>query len=259
MLRTATPEPSVSRILIPLPDHDFDTTEASIPWRFLTEAGHEVVFATETGAVAACDPRLLEGVIFGQLGAEPDACAAYRAMIASESFRQPVRWEQIVPEDYAGFLLPGGHAPRMRQYLGSALLQQKMAACFALGRPFAAVCHGVLVLARARALDEPARSVLHGYRSTCLPAYMERLAYWLTAWRLGRYYRTYPEYVEAELRAALARPDDFQRGPVTLFAKSTAESDRGGFVVEDRHYLSARWPGDVHLMTRRWLGRLQVG
>lgn len=247
----------MARVLIPLPDHDFDTTESAIPWRYLVEAGHEVVFATERGDVAACDPRLLDGVIFGQLGAEADACAAYRDMVASDAFRHPLRWDAIVPEDYAGFLLPGGHAPRMRQYLGSALLQRKMAACFALERPFAAVCHGVLVLARARHPDEPARSVLHGYRSSCLPAYMERLAYWITAWKLGRYYRTYPDYVETEVRAALARPEDFVRGPITLFAKSTATRDRGGFVAEDRHYLSARWPGDVHLLARRFVAKLQ--
>ena len=52
----------MARVLIPLPDADFDTTEVAVPWRVLTDAGHAVVFATETGAVAACDPRLLAGV-----------------------------------------------------------------------------------------------------------------------------------------------------------------------------------------------------
>ena len=28
---------------------------------------------------------------------------------------------------------------------------------------------------------------------------MERVAYFLTAWKLGGYYRTYPEYVEDEV------------------------------------------------------------
>ena len=37
------------RVLVPLPDADFDTTEVAVPWRLLTEAGHEVVFATERG------------------------------------------------------------------------------------------------------------------------------------------------------------------------------------------------------------------
>ncbi len=36
----------------------------------------------------------------------------------------------------------------MRQYLGSAELRDKVAQFWALERPVAAICHGVLVLAR---------------------------------------------------------------------------------------------------------------
>lgn len=68
-------------ILIPLPDKDFDTTEVAVPWRLLIDAGREVVFATERGgATPACDPLLLTGVIFGQLGAAPDALRAYEQL-----------------------------------------------------------------------------------------------------------------------------------------------------------------------------------
>ena len=42
----------VARVLIPLPDHDFDVTEVAVPWKLLRRAGHEVVFATERGAQA---------------------------------------------------------------------------------------------------------------------------------------------------------------------------------------------------------------
>jgi ThiJ/PfpI family protein len=56
----------------PLPDRDFDVTGVAVPWRLLREAGHQVDFATErAGTVPAADPRLLDGVIFGQLGAAP--------------------------------------------------------------------------------------------------------------------------------------------------------------------------------------------
>ena len=54
------------RVLIPLPDNDFDVTEVAVPWRLLTRAGHQVVFATERpGVLPAADPRLLAGVILG--------------------------------------------------------------------------------------------------------------------------------------------------------------------------------------------------
>ena len=60
----------MARVLVPLPDTDFDPTETAVPWRLLREAGHEVAFATESGRVPRCDPLLLTGVVFGKLGAE---------------------------------------------------------------------------------------------------------------------------------------------------------------------------------------------
>jgi putative intracellular protease/amidase len=39
----------MAKILIPLPDKDFDVTEVAVPWRMLKNAEHEVVFATENG------------------------------------------------------------------------------------------------------------------------------------------------------------------------------------------------------------------
>lgn len=190
------------RILVPLPDHDFDVTEVAVPWRLLTRAGHTVAFATETGAVPRCDPRLLSGVLFGQLGADPEARRFYQEMAPDPAYRTPLRWADLDPGAYDALLLAGGHAPGMRQYLGSEVLHTKVAAFWDTGCPVAAICHGVLVLARARNTTT-GRSVLDGCRTTCLPGYMEALAYGLTFWKLGRYYRTYPAYVETEVREAL--------------------------------------------------------
>jgi putative intracellular protease/amidase len=245
----------MARVLIPLPDTDFDPTEVAVPWGLLREAGHEVVFATEKGRVPRCDPLLLTGVVFGQLGADPPAIADYRRLQAAAEFVAPLRWQDIEPLHFDALLLPGGHAPGMHQYLGSALLQERIARFAALRRPIAAICHGVLLLARAR---NPAsgRSLLHGRRTTCLPKYMEGLAYALSFWKLGRYYRTYPAYVEDEVRAALAAPADFQRGPLTLGARGSAGDDRAAFVCEDGDYISARWPGDAYLFARRLIARL---
>ncbi|MDI5962023.1 type 1 glutamine amidotransferase domain-containing protein [Streptomyces sp. SL13] len=237
------------RVLIPLPDRDFDVTEVAVPWRVLRDAGHQVVFATErAGTVPAADPRLLTGVLFGKLGAHEEPVRFYRELERAPEFAATVAWEAVEPADYDGLLLPGGHAPGMRQYLGSPVLAGKVSAFWALRRPVGAICHGVLVAARA--------GVLGGHRTTCLPAYMERTAYALTAWRLGRYYRTYPAYVEQEVRAALDRPEQFERGPRAGTARGTATDDTAAFVVEDGHYLSARWPGDAYLFGRRFAAML---
>ena len=89
-----------------------------------------------------------------------------------------------------------------------------------------------------------------------MPKYLERSAYLATAWKLGRYYRTYPTYVEDEVRAALASPSQFERGPRVLGERGTATDDRGAFVVEDGDYVSARWPGDAYLFAKRFLATL---
>lgn len=235
-------------VLIPLPDRDFDTTEVSVPWRVLTQKGHKVVFATERGAAPpACDPLLLSGVLFGQLGADPIPRSLYAELTRDAAFNAPLAWSDLDASAYDGLLLPGGHAPGMRQYLASEVLQSKVAEFWSLERPVAAICHGVLVLARSRAKD--GQSVLHATRTTCLPKYMEALAYGLTFWKLGSYYRTYPAYVEDEVRAACGR---FERGPITLATRGTEQRDRGAFTVRDGRYLSARWPGDAWKFAREF-------
>jgi len=241
----------MARVWIPLPDRDFDVTEVAVPWKLLARAGHEVVFATEKGATPAADSRLLDGVLFGKLGAADEPKAFYRELEQADAFRRPLAWDAVEPSRFDGLILPGGHAPGMRQYLGSETVQRLVVQFWRSGRPVGAICHGVLVLARARD-PSTGKSVLAQSRTTCLPKYMERSAYLLTFWKLGRYYRTYPAYVEDEVRAALDEPAQFVRGPRVLTARGTETDDRAAFVVEDGRYLSARWPGDAYLFAKKF-------
>ena len=231
---------------MPLPDRDFDVTEVAVPWALLRRAGHQVVFATERGDVTPqCDPLLLRGVLFGQFGALPEPCAFYRELELDPAFRRPISWDGDLTA-YDGLLLPGGHAPGMRQYLGSPVLQLRVAQYFASGRPVGAICHGVLVAARSGALA--------GRQTTCLCKYQELVAYLLTFWKLGRYYRTYPAYVEDEVRGLAGK---FLRGPISLIRRDTATDCSPAFVVEDGSYLSARWPGDAYTFATRFIRKLE--
>ena len=225
----------MSRILIPLPDQDFDITEVVVPWRVFCDAGFDVVFATEEGATAACDPLLVTGVIFGKLGAKPENVALYRELEKDAAFQKPIRYSEI-DVDFAGVVLPGGHAKGMRQYLESEVLRTRLLALWKADRPFGAICHGTIVLARL--VDAEGAPVARGRRATCLPAWMELSAWALTAWKLGDYYRTYKQTVEAELREALGSDGVFERGPLSNnYARP--------FVVEDGNLVTARWPGDA--------------
>src|SRR5579859_5705973 len=104
---------------MPVPDRDFDVTEVAVPWRLLRDAGHQVDFATErAGTVPAADPRLLTGVIFGRLGAADEARLFYSELTAAPEFTSTLGWDALDPAAFDGLILPGGHAPGMRQYLG---------------------------------------------------------------------------------------------------------------------------------------------
>jgi putative intracellular protease/amidase len=255
MVVRASCEDLFVKVLVPLPDNDFDTTEVAVPWRLLTEAGHDVLFATEHGGSApSCDQRLIDGILLGRLGAHPEPIEFYEEMRRTDAFTTPLSWGDLDVSAYDGMLLAGGHAPGMRQYLGSAELRAFIAKFWATGKPVGAICHGVLVLARSK--DARGVSVLARRRTTCLPKYMERGGYLLTFWKLGRYYRTYPAYVEDEVIANLASPDQFQRGRRET-KRGTRTDHRHAFVVDDGNHVSARWPGDSYLFAERFIEKLR--
>jgi putative intracellular protease/amidase len=245
----------MARVLVPVPDRDFDVTEVAVPWKLLTTAGHQVVFATEHGVKPAADPLLLTGVVFGRLGADPEPRAFYAELEEAPAFVRPLAWRDVDIASLDAIILPGGHAKGMRQYLEAKDLFARVAAFARTGKPLGAICHGVLVLARAKD-GATGKSVLAARRTTCLPKYMERSAWLATAWKLGRYYRTYDEYVEDEVREALDHPEQFVRGPRVLFRRGTKGDDSAAFIVEDGNYVSARWPGDAYLFAKRMLARL---
>jgi putative intracellular protease/amidase len=235
----------MKKALIPIPDKDFDTTEVSITWKIFKENGVQVVFATEHGAIGETDPLLLTGVIFGQLGAKKDAIEAYYQLLNTEEFQQPIRYADINPAEFDLLFLPGGHAKGMRQYLESKVLQQKVVEFFHLNKLVGSVCHGPLILARS--IDpETGRSVVYNYYLTALTKSLEKLAYDLTKWKLGEYYRTYPEYVQDEISKVLADKNNFKTGTSAFIP----------FIAEDRNLTTARWPGDVKKLAQKLVEKL---
>jgi putative intracellular protease/amidase len=236
----------MKRILIPLPDRDFDVTEVAVPWKLWKNQGYEITFATEAGKIGQCDPLLLTGVIFGKLGATAEAIGYYREMTESAEFQHPIPYAEIRPEEYDLLHLPGGHAQGMKQYLESKTLQGKVLAFFKAQKLVGSICHGPIVLART---IDPAtgKSVIHGRKVAALTKFLERLAYYITAWKLGKYYRTYPAYVQDEVAAAMGDSSNFQRGPKQFEP----------FVFEDGNLVTARWPKDSWLYAGRLILRLE--
>ncbi|MFE4710007.1 type 1 glutamine amidotransferase domain-containing protein [Paenibacillus sp. NPDC056722] len=240
--------PQQKRVLIPLPSQDFDTTEVVVPWYLCREAGFQVDFATPDGKRAYTDPYLLTGVVFGQLGADQVVVQRYHQQLELDpDFLHPLVYGDIDPEIYDGLILPGGHAKGMTVYLESATLQKKVLHFWKLGRPVGAICHGPIVLART--IDpQTGQAVVYGKKMTSLTKSLERTAYWLTAWARGRYYRTYPEYVQDEVTRHLQKREDYVKGP----------SFNRPFIVEDGQLLTARWPKDAALFAETFIRKVGV-
>ncbi|APU43891.1 type 1 glutamine amidotransferase domain-containing protein [Streptomyces sp. TN58] len=250
-------------ILFLLPAGDYDPTEAAVPWAALRDAGFEVRFATPDGKVALADPRLTDlgfSWLSPWLMTRRAELAAYRRLTEDPSFLAPFSYTEAEaeaePSDITGLFVPGGHAPRMRTLLEDATAQRLFARVFTRGLPVGAVCHGVLLAARAQ---DPAtgRSVLHGRRTTALTSLLELTGWNLTRLWLGRYYRTYQATVQQEVTAALADPSHFLAGP-PLPVRDTAARPGRGFTVTDGNYVSARWPGDCHRLAADYLSLVRA-
>jgi putative intracellular protease/amidase len=145
-------------------------------------------------------------------------------------------------------------------------VQQMAVDAFRVRKPVGAICHGVLVAARA---TDPAtgHSVLHGRRTTALTWALERkawgVAHYTRFWD-PNYYRTYVEEpgqrwgfmsVQQEVTRRLADPADFVdvekgapdwRRKTNGRARDRVDDARPAWVVRDGSYVSARWPGDAH-------------
>ena len=284
----------MARVLVLLPARDFDPSEAAVSWRVLANAGHTVGFATPNGRPAVADDMMLTGKGLDPWGAIPllrnlplvgllmranrDARKAYAEMIVDPNYVAPQRWDAIDASAFDALLLPGGHRARgMREYLESEILQRHVASFFDEEKPVAAICHGVLLAARSIS-KHTRRSVLWGYQTTALTWAFEN-----SAWSVARvtrfwdpnYYRTYPEQngqpkgfmsVQQEVTRALARPDDFRDVPKTDphyrrktsgLARDSRDDETPAFVVRDRNYVSARWPGDAHTFAKTFAGMLK--
>jgi putative intracellular protease/amidase len=284
----------VARILFLLPARDFDPSEAAVSWRVLSRAGHGIGFATPDGKPAVADDMMLTGRGLDLWGAIPlvrnwplvglllranrDARIAHAGMVADPGYLAPQRWDALDPLAFDALLLPGGHRARgMRDYLESEILQRHVAGFFDADKPVAAICHGVLLAARSQS-KRTGRSVLHGYQTTALTWALEN-----SAWSVARitrfwdpnYYRTYLEQngqpkgfmsVQQEVTRSLARAEDFRDVPksdpdsrrkTSGMERDSIDNPAPAFVVRDRNYVSARWPGDAHTFAKTFAGMLQ--
>ena len=211
------------------------------------------------------------------LRANQAARSAYSAMIKDANFQQPLSYEQLDINDLAGVVFPGGHDKAIKPYLESESLRKFVRKLFPQTggepiMPVAAICHGVLVLARTT--DAQGVSVVYQRKLTSLPWSFEN-----KAWQLGKivrfwqpdYYRTYMENlyepvgfwgVEQELKRLTGGFCDVSKESTHYWRKTngihrdSSTDDRCAWVVQDGRLLTARWPGDAHTFAKRFIALL---
>jgi putative intracellular protease/amidase len=238
--------PVTARILMPLPDHDYDPGEAAPPWQACKERGWKVEISTEHGIAAEGDRNKLKGPLPGWLSASMTARATYQQMIQDHDYLHPVPYAEIDPDGYDALLLPGGDGLGMHQYLDSQVLRDKVLQFWRQGKLIGAICHGILVLART--IDpKTGCSILYGRKVTAPPASLDRAAYWLDKRLVKHGYIMYDQCVFDEVRASLQRPEDMSPGPNPIKP----------FVVTDGRLITARWYRDAELFAQRFVEKLQ--
>ena len=106
--------------------------ELLTPYRLLTEAGHDVVFATPNGVAPVADPGSLQ---------DGDAVA----IAAIPGLDAPLALAGVDAAEFAAVYYPGGHGP-MQDLAVDDASGALIAATLHAGRPLAAVCHGLAAL-----------------------------------------------------------------------------------------------------------------
>jgi protease I len=250
----------MKKILIPMPSYGADPTEVAIPWQLLSLKGYHPTFVTPDGKKATLDAVMLNGKGLGiwrsLLKTRKDASDACSAMQQTSEFCSPSRYDAVSAENFDALLLPGGHDKGVREYLESETLQNLVVDFFEQKKPVAAICHGVVLAARS-INPSTGRSVINNYETTCLLKSQEMAAFQLTRLWLKDYYLTYPDItVEDEVRGALDTVENFKAGPKPLLRDDLEHLSRG-FTVRDRHYLSARWPGDAYNFSLEFIRMLE--
>ena len=188
------------KVLFPLPDRDFDTTEVAVPGRGSTKRATRSCSQPKAGPGPDMRPAPAHRRPFRQ------ARGHFRgedALLSDDTSSPSSAPNSLVRDRTSGL---------RRARAGGRTCTRHASSTSAVPRsgkrsPLTGRCRDRSGRSATACSCWPARGERTGEASyptcatTCLPRYMERGAYWLTAWKLGHYYRTYPSYVEDEVRS----------------------------------------------------------
>lgn len=198
--------------------------EFAMPYKKLTEAGHDVVVATPGGAIPNVDMMSLRP---SMAGGEEAALELEAIIRSAEVMRRPLKLSDVRLEDYDAVYLPGGHGP-MSDLAYDADAGRLLTEQLASGRPLAIVCHAPSAMLATRIHGE---SPFKGYRVTGFTNEEEEA--------VGLASRA-PWLLETELKEKVGV--DFSRGPKWE-----------PYMVEDRNLITGQNPHSAAILGDRLL------
>ncbi|GAA0230275.1 type 1 glutamine amidotransferase domain-containing protein [Actinomadura nitritigenes] len=198
--------------------------EFAMPYKALTDAGHEVVVATPGGTTPNVDMMSLRP---SMAGGEQGALELEEIIRSAEVMRRPLKLSDARLEDYDAVYLPGGHGP-MQDLAFDADAGRLLTAALASGKPLAIVCHAPSAMLATRIHGE---SPFKGYRVTAFTNEEEEAVglasrcQWL---------------LEDELKEKVGV--EFSRGPIWE-----------PYMVEDRNLITGQNPHSAQILADRLL------
>ncbi|MDX2592790.1 MULTISPECIES: type 1 glutamine amidotransferase domain-containing protein [Streptomyces] len=202
--------------------------EFAMPYKAVTEAGHEVVVATPGGVTPNVDMMSLRP---SMAGGEEGALELEEIIRSAEAMRRPLKLSDVRLEDYDAVYLPGGHGP-MSDLAYDADAGRLLTAQLASGKPLAIVCHAPASLLSTRIHGE---SPFKGYRVTGFTNEEEEA--------VGLASRA-PWLLEDELKEKVGV--EYSRGPMWE-----------PYMVEDRNLITGQNPHSAAVLADRLLELLK--
>ncbi|POX58421.1 type 1 glutamine amidotransferase domain-containing protein [Streptomyces sp. Ru62] len=202
--------------------------EFAMPYKAITQAGHEVVVATPGGVTPNVDMMSLRP---SMAGGEDGALELEAIIRSAEEMRRPLKLSDVRLEDYDAVYLPGGHGP-MSDLAYDADAGRLLTAQLASGKPLAIVCHAPAALLSTRIRGE---SPFKGYRVTGFTNDEEEA--------VGLAPRA-PWLLEDELKDKVGV--EFSRGPMWE-----------PYMVEDRNLITGQNPHSAGVLADRLLELLK--
>jgi hypothetical protein len=240
-------------ILFPLPSSGFDPS-VSVAIQTLQAFGHNVIVATKKGGKPTrAHWADIDGYLGGSLfPARSDVVSAYRKLEIEGVFSSPVSFNEITLSEIDGVVVSDGKREEMTRFLDDDYLQSDIILpLWKARKPFAAIGKGVLLLARTK---DGVKSILNGRVTSGLLAPMEIQTEWMH-WLFQTLPKLTKDYtrVEDEIKASIGNSGKFVPGPFHIlwpFFGFSKEDERFSFVHANENYVSGRFHGDIHVVTR---------